>query len=281
MFHTSKHVFLVLAKEPEGGKSTAKDSSISTELLNRLILLKILIDTRIRVDSSKEVLRLQRLEASWAKLDLLLFQASNSLQNEDLDFPENSQNTCVIRGQGRHGNQQKEGDESSSLISEECVLTLARKIEEHKRKKARKIQEKLERERQERLKKARESAKAYEENTRTSQTETSGETPGMGDFYKFLNDPDVLNAFQDPEVAEAFKEISTNPTNIFKYQSNPKIMAFINKMASKFGGAGNMPDGFSGMMGGMPGFPGAGAGAGAGAQTTTPKPKPQDDVGLD
>lgn len=90
---------------------------------------------------------------------------------------------------------------------------------------------------------------------------------------------------QDPEVAEAFKEISTNPTNIFKYQSNPKIMAFINKMASKFGGAGNMPDGFSGMMGGMPGFPGAGAwagaGAGAGAQTTNPKPKPQDDVGLD
>lgn len=129
----------------------------------------------------------------------------------------------------------------------------------------------------------------------------------MGDFYKFLNDPDVLNAFQvchpldlleiiislnifwlislsqDPEVAEAFKEISTNPTNIFKYQSNPKIMAFINKMASKFGGAGNMPDGFPGMMGGMPGFPGAGAAAGAaaGAQTTTPKPKPQDDVGLD
>ncbi|CAD1471518.1 unnamed protein product, partial [Heterotrigona itama] len=164
----------------------------------------------------------------------------------------------------------------------------ARKIEEHKRKKERKIQEKLECERQERLRKARESAKAYEENTRTSQTD-SGETPGMGDFYKFLNDPDVLNAFQDPEVAEAFKEISTNPTNIFKYQSNPKIMAFINKMASKFGGAGNMPDRFPGMMGGMPGFPGAGAGAGAsagagagaGAQTTTPKPKPQDDVGLD
>lgn len=161
------------------------------------------------------------------------------------------------------------------------VTPNARKIEEHKRKKARKIQEKLEREKQERLKKARESAKAYEENTRTSQTETSGETPGMGDFYKFLNDPDVLGAFQDPEIAEAFKEISTNPTNILKYQSNPKIMAFIDKVSSKFGGAGNMSDGFSGMMGGMPGFPGAGAGAGAGAQTTTPKPKPQDDVGLD
>lgn len=81
----------------------------------------------------------------------------------------------------------------------------------------------------------------------------------------------LLFIFQDPEVAEAFKEISTNPTNILKYQSNPKIMAFINKMASKFGGAG----GFPGMMGGMPGFPGAGN------TQTTPKPKPQDDVGLD
>lgn len=76
---------------------------------------------------------------------------------------------------------------------------------------------------------------------------------------------------QDPEVAEAFKEISTNPANILKYQNNPTIMAFINKMASKFGGAGNIPGGFPGMMGGMPRAPGAGA----------PKPKPQDDVGLD
>ena len=85
---------------------------------------------------------------------------------------------------------------------------------------------------------------------------------------------------QDPEVAEAFKEISTNPTNIFTYQRNPKIMAFINKMASKFGGPGNMPDGFPGMMGGVPLFSGAGAGTGT-HTTTIPKPKPQDDVGLD
>ncbi|KOX76838.1 Hsc70-interacting protein [Melipona quadrifasciata] len=249
---------------------------------------------RIRVDSSKEVLRLQRLEASRAKLDLLLFQASNSLQNEDLDFPEvpytpsygTSRLAIVTREFSLYCLPPIKPNIADYTL---CVFLFsqARKIEEHKRKKARKIQEKLERERQERLKKARESAKAYEENTRTSQTETSSETPGMGDFYKFLNDPDVLSAFQDPEVAEAFKEISTNPTNIFKYQSNPKIMAFINKMASKFGGAGNMPDGFPGMMGGMPGFAGAGvaagaaAAAGAGAQTTTPKPKPQDDVGLD
>ncbi|XP_017875211.1 putative protein FAM10A4 isoform X2 [Ceratina calcarata] len=154
------------------------------------------------------------------------------------------------------------------------VTPNARKIEEHKRKKERKVQEKLERDRQERLRKARESAKAYEENTRTSQTDASGDSTGMYNVYKFLNDPDVLQAFQDPEVAEAFKEISTNPANIMKYQSNPKIMAFINKMASKFGGVGGMPGGFPGMMGGMPGFPGA-------AKPEPPKPNSQDDVGLD
>ncbi|XP_032680700.1 putative protein FAM10A4 [Odontomachus brunneus] len=153
----------------------------------------------------------------------------------------------------------------------------ARKIEEHKRKKERKVQEKLEHDRQEKLQKAREAAKAREENTRTSQTDAGGASPGMGDFYQFLNDPEVLQAFQDPEVAEAFKEISANPTNILKYQSNPKIMALINKVASKFGGAGGMPGGFPGMMGGMPGFPGAGGG-----RPNPPKPTPpQDDVGLD
>ncbi|XP_071645094.1 hsc70-interacting protein [Temnothorax longispinosus] len=152
----------------------------------------------------------------------------------------------------------------------------ARKIEEHKRKKERKAQEKLERERQERLRRAREAAKAREENTRTSQTEAGNTSPGAGDFYQFLKDPDVLQAFEDPEVAEAFKEISTNPSNVLKYQNNPKIMGLINKMASKFGGAGGMP-GAAGMNfpGGMPGFPGAGAG-----RFNPPKP-PHDDVGLD
>lgn len=67
----------------------------------------------------------------------------------------------------------------------------ARKIEEHKRKKVRKMQEKLEREVKERLNKTRENAKAYEENTRTSQTDFSGEK--MPDFYKFLNDIATLN----------------------------------------------------------------------------------------
>ncbi|EZA59068.1 hypothetical protein DMN91_008160 [Ooceraea biroi] len=145
----------------------------------------------------------------------------------------------------------------------------ARKLEEHKRKMERKRQEKVERERQERLRKAREAAKAREENTRTSQTDADNASPGTGDFYQFLKDPDVLQAFQDAEVAEAFKDISANPMNVLKYQNNPKIMALINKMASKFGGAAGMP-------GGMPGFPGAGMG-----HPNPPKPTPKDDVGLD
>lgn len=56
----------------------------------------------------------------------------------------------------------------------------------------------MERERQERLRKAREAAKAREENTRSSQTDTGNASPqfGAGDFYQFLKDPDVLQAFE-------------------------------------------------------------------------------------
>lgn len=42
--------------------------------------------------------------------------------------------------------------------------------------------------------------------------------------------------FQDPEVMAAFQDVAQNPANISKYQSNPKIMALINKLSSKFGG---------------------------------------------
>lgn len=77
----------------------------------------------------------------------------------------------------------------------------ARKIEEHKRKKERRAIEKAEKERLAALKKAREEAKAREDNTRPSQTEGSapggpGGMPGMPDFYQYLNDPEVLQAFQ-------------------------------------------------------------------------------------
>ena len=162
-----------------------------------------------------------------------------------------------------------------------AVTPNARKIEEHKRKKERKIQEKVERERQDRIKNAQESAKAFQENFRTFQTDPTGSAPaGMPDFSKFLDDAEIVQSLMEPEIAEFCKEISSNPASILKYQRNPKIMAFINKMASKFGGAGGMPPGFPGMPGGMPNFPST-----DGAAPPPPPPPPpsteQSDVGLD
>jgi len=42
---------------------------------------------------------------------------------------------------------------------------------------------------------------------------------------------------QDPEVMTAFQDVAQNPANIAKYQNNPKIMALVNKLSSKFGAA--------------------------------------------
>lgn len=134
-----------------------------------------------------------------------------------------------------------------------AVTPNARKIEEHNRKKQRKVQEKLEREKQERIKKAQETAKAFQENTRTSQTDSGGNAFDLPNFCKFLDDTEVVQALMDPEIALFCKEISSNPASILKYQSNPKIMAFINRMATKFGTGG--AGGFAGMPGGMPNFP--------------------------
>jgi suppressor of tumorigenicity protein 13 len=177
------------------------------------------------------------------------------------------------------------------------VTPNARKIEEHKRKKERRALERQERERQERLRKVREAqAKAREESAKQQQHAEPNDMPGgmpggaagMGQFAQFLNDPEVLTAFQDPEVTEAFKDISTNPSNLFKYQSNPKVMGLINKVASKFGGTGGlsgMMGGLGGMMGGMPGGMGGMPGfGGAGANPPPPEPRqtgPTDDIGLD
>ena len=46
----------------------------------------------------------------------------------------------------------------------------------------------------------------------------------------------IICHLQDPEVAAAFQDISTNPANISKYQSNPKIQKLIKKMSTKFEG---------------------------------------------
>lgn len=77
----------------------------------------------------------------------------------------------------------------------------------------------------------------------------------------------------------AFKDISTNPANMLKYQSNPKIAAIINKLTAKYasagGGAGFPGMGGMGFPGGMGGFPPGPGGPGAGPATGF------DDSGLD
>ncbi|VEN58805.1 unnamed protein product [Callosobruchus maculatus] len=148
------------------------------------------------------------------------------------------------------------------------VTPNAKKIEEHLLKKERRKKEKEEKEKLERLRKAREAhAKAAEKQDEMPDFGGAGAggLPGMGDFYKLLQDPEIMMAFQDPEVAAAFQDISTNPSNLVKYTSNPKIMALITKLSGKFSG--------SGMN--FPGFPG-GAGAG-GFPGGFPKPPSADD----
>ena len=82
----------------------------------------------------------------------------------------------------------------------------------------------------------------------------------------------ILCLFQDPEVAAAFQDVSTNPANISKYQNNPKVQKVINKMATKFG----MFQGGAGDDEG-PGGPTGGAGAG-GATGAGGPPKSSFDV---
>ncbi|XP_046826656.1 putative protein FAM10A4 [Vespa crabro] len=143
----------------------------------------------------------------------------------------------------------------------------ARKIEDHKRKKERKFEEKL--------------GHAKGENVKEEKKEeaTKG-TPGeKEDFHNFLCDPEMLECFMDPEIFVAIKEIYENPTSLWKYHKNPKIVAFIEKVAKKFDGDTGRPN-LSNMMAGMAGFSGSNA-----PQFNAPKSstqaQPQDDVGLD
>lgn len=175
----------------------------------------------------------------------------------------------------------------------------AKKIEQHKIKQERKTTEKELRDKQERIKRAQEAnKKASEEQTKfdprafdfgNGGTGTGAGAGGTGtgggaDFSQ----ADILNAFKDPEVSAALQDIMTNPGNISKYQSNPKVMGLISKIGMAMeGGGGGAGGGFPGMFPGAGGFPGFGAGTGptGGANTdSTKKPPPptdfQDD-GLD
>uniref|UniRef100_A0A673MJZ9 STI1 domain-containing protein n=1 Tax=Sinocyclocheilus rhinocerous TaxID=307959 RepID=A0A673MJZ9_9TELE len=142
-------------------------------------------------------------------------------------------------------------EEASAMLKE--VQPKANKIIEHRRKYERKREERELRARQERVKKAREEHERAqrEEEARQQAGGARGGFPGspggagfpggappfgMPGLNELFNDPEVLMAMQDPEVMAAFQDVAQNPANISKYQGNPKIMALINKLSSKFGG---------------------------------------------
>lgn len=151
-------------------------------------------------------------------------------------------------------------DEDASALLKE-VQPKANKIMEHRRKYERKREEKEVKEKQERIKKAR------EEHARAQREEEGrqfgggffpgaagfpggapagfpggapggfpgGAPAGMPGLGELLKDPELLNAMKDPEVMTAFQDVAQNPANISKYQNNPKIMALVTKLSSKFG----------------------------------------------
>lgn len=134
------------------------------------------------------------------------------------------------------------------------VTPNAKKIEVHRVKQERKKAEKELRDRQERVKKAQkanEKAKAKTSNESKKEEKMGGGGGGMGGMPPFSN-PEILEAFRDPEVAAAFQDIMTNPGNIMKYQNNPKVMKLVTLVGQTMnsGGAGGM--GPFGM--GMPNF---------------------------
>ncbi|XP_056609836.1 hsc70-interacting protein isoform X2 [Triplophysa dalaica] len=142
-------------------------------------------------------------------------------------------------------------EEASTLLKE--VQPKANKIIDHRRKYERKREEREIRTRQERVKKAREEHEKAHKEQEARQPSGGGAQGGFPGFPGgagfpggspfgmpgldgLLKDPEVLMAMQDPEVMAAFQDVAQNPANIAKYQSNPKIMALINKLSSKFGG---------------------------------------------
>ncbi|XP_005752314.1 hsc70-interacting protein [Pundamilia nyererei] len=141
-------------------------------------------------------------------------------------------------------------DEDASAMLKE-VQPKANKIIEHRRKYERKREEKEIKEKQDRIKKAREEHARAQREEEARQAGGgffpgpggfpggfpggAGAGPGMAGLGELLKDPELLNAMKDPEVMAAFQDVAQNPANISKYQNNPKIMALVTKLSSKFG----------------------------------------------
>ncbi|XP_038214487.1 putative protein FAM10A4 [Zerene cesonia] len=153
-------------------------------------------------------------------------------------------------------------DQVNEWLSE--IKPNADKIRQHKLSRQRRKEDK---EHSEKLRRARE---AQEAETAKKQANPAAGGPfnmptNLPSFFaNVLNNPEMMAAFEDPEVMNAFYDVSSNPANFAKYQNNPKIAAVFEMFHKKFGNTAFAKD-----------FP-------AGAQATGATSKPyDDDVGLD
>ncbi|XP_050347117.1 putative protein FAM10A4 [Nymphalis io] len=148
----------------------------------------------------------------------------------------------------------------------------AEKLRQHKLSVQRKKEEKEHREKIRRARKAQEArAKAAQEQTQSQPQAGFRAPPGMGafenvDFSKLVSDRELFETLTDPEISAAVYDVSSNPANFIKYQNNPKVVAALELLRSKFGAGGGPAAGGFGGFGGAPT---------AGTKTS------DDDVGLD
>ncbi|CAF0746222.1 unnamed protein product [Adineta steineri] len=199
--------------------------------------------------------------------------------NRALEINENSQQALKWRGKAHRmlGNweaaykdfckaQLSDFDEDVQTWCKE-VEANAKKVTEHKRKYERRRETKDADAKRERIRKAQEAcAKAQQEENerraREQQSRSAGghqfsDFPGMGGeadlggLGAMMNDPEIMEALQDPDVQKAFSEVSSDPSKLAAHQSNPKVRKVMEKLAGKFGGAGGPMGG-----GGFPDFPG-------------------------
>merc|ERR1719387_1872674 len=83
-----------------------------------------------------------------------------------------------------------------------------------------------------------------------------GMPPGVDPNFLagLMSDPELAAAFNNPKIMSAMQDIMSNPGNISKYQSDPEIMALMQKVMKSMGGS----MGGMGGMGGMDGMDGMG-----------------------
>uniref|UniRef100_A0A183C4V7 TPR_REGION domain-containing protein n=1 Tax=Globodera pallida TaxID=36090 RepID=A0A183C4V7_GLOPA len=122
------------------------------------------------------------------------------------------------------------------------VESNAKKLQEHERANQRRAEEKVQRERLERVRRAQEANKrAKERATENAEgPEEEGHFGGMGMFTELFkelsDDPELLNAIKnDPSLIQ-------NPANMMKYMNDPNIQKILGKLGNKFGASGAPPE---------------------------------------